>query len=165
MEIKYLSGQDIRHPYSKEEVNVILHCCNDMNVMGAGVARALFEMWPEVKSMYHFHFENDKKCKLGDIHYVKVENQVFVGNIIGQHCIREDEEGNPPVRYWAIEQAFENVVENILNKDSDVNVNIPYLMGCDLAGGKWEKIEELIHKHFIANEIPVYVYDLFRKRG
>ena len=165
MKITYLTGHDVREPINTGFINLILHCCNDANLMGSGVAKALFDKWPDVKVKYHYAFKNNVNDKLGDVHYVKVDASTYVGNIIGQHNIHVDESGNPPIRYWAMEKAFEKVVSSIRKRDEKVIVNIPYLMGCDLAGGKWERIEELINKHFVENDIEVYVYDLFRKRG
>jgi hypothetical protein len=37
-------------------------------------------------------------------------------------------------------------------------VHLPRI-GCGLAGGKWEKVEPLIEKTFLTQEIPVFVYD------
>lgn len=165
MKITYLSGNDVREPVEAGSVNLILHCCNDINLMGAGVARALFEQWPEVKSKYHYAFEHNKNNKLGDVHFAKVEANIYVGNIIGQHTISTNKDGGPPIRYWAIDKAFKSIVRSIEKRDEEVVVNIPYLMGCDLAGGRWEEIEYLINKNFTNNSILVYVYDLFRKRG
>ena len=73
MEINYLSGHDVREPYKKGEVNLILHCCNDQGAMGAGVAKALFDKWPEVRIKYMEAFNKEINNQLGDIHYVKVE--------------------------------------------------------------------------------------------
>jgi hypothetical protein len=165
MKITYLSGNDVREPVDQGQTNIILHCCNDINLMGSGVARALFQKWPDVKSKYHYAFEQNKNNKLGDVHYVKVEASIYVGNIIGQHTIDTNEDGGPPIRYWAIDKAFQKVVQSIHKRDEEVIVNLPYLMGCDLARGRWEEIEYLINKNFIESAIEVYVYDLLRKRG
>lgn len=169
MKIKYLTGNDVREPIEPDCKNLIVHCCNDLGLMGAGVAKALFDKWPNVRSEYLRYFEKGTKNKLGDTQSIKVESNTYVVNLIGQHGIHEDENGDPPVRYWAISKGFKTLSKKIIDyNDSskkNVVVNIPYLMGCDLAGGKWEEIEYLINEHFIGNNIEVHVHDLFGKRN
>ena len=45
---------DVRNPQisAENEVAIIPHCCNNLGVMGAGVALALKNKWPEVFEIY-----------------------------------------------------------------------------------------------------------------
>jgi hypothetical protein len=165
-EIKYLKGGDITDPVLGDyKWNLIVHCCNSLGVMGAGVARALFMKWPQVRTQYLDAFELDKKCKLGEFHRVHIKDSLNVINMIGQEGIYH-KDGIPPVRYEAFESTFHNLSQAFilpLNNHQGC-IHVPYLMGCDLAGGEWDKVEALLIKYFSENDIQVIVYDLFNKR-
>jgi hypothetical protein len=195
VDLEYINGGNLVSPQlSPNSVNIILHCCNDIPVMGAGVAKALYMKWPQVKEQYllwkeitdlGFHTEEEKEIDnhahrykyhfpdpytrrfgLGNVQLVAVEcdtDTALVANMIGQHGVGADDIGIPPVRYAAFERAFERLSE--MNEESEVGITIhvPYLMGCDLAGGVWNKVEALLVENFAANDIPVKVYDLFGK--
>ena len=51
-EIGFLYGNLLDFPYG---INTIAHCCNTMNVMGAGIAKSIAERYPQAK-------EADDEC-------------------------------------------------------------------------------------------------------
>lgn len=165
LEIRYLSGADVREPIG-EGRKVICHCCNSEGKMGAGVAKALLDKWPQVRSKYiHWHKTDDhlgQPFALGKTQMVFVANDIVVANIIGQHGLRVDEKGNPPVRYEALREGCKYVCGAC--KYYKATAHFPYLMGCDLAGGKWEEVEKILQEELINEGIEVIVYDLFNKR-
>lgn len=154
--MEILKGADVTNPIGDGN-KIVAHCCNDKKLMGRGVAKALFMKWPSVRSEYMDMESHD----LGEVGMVCVEPDVIVANMIGQHDIRPDEKGSPPVRYFALRNALETVKENA--EAWQASVHIPYLMGCDLAGGRWEVVEEIIEETFAKTGIDVYIYDLFNK--
>lgn len=79
-----------------------------------------------------------------------------MANLIGQHKINKDENGNAPIRYEAILEGLEKVRQFVIDKNA--TVHMPRI-GCGLAGGTWDKIEPLINKSLLENEIETYVYD------
>lgn len=48
---------------------------------------------------------------------------------------------------------------NIDNVEGVITVHIPRI-GCGLAGGSWDKVENIIKETLCKNNIQVYVYDL-----
>lgn len=77
--------------------------------------------------------------------------------MIGQHGIYKDSKGLPPIRYDAVRQCLKEVaLFTIAHKAS---VHMPRI-GCGLAGGKWELMEQIIKEELITKEIAVTVYDL-----
>lgn len=167
MEIKYLSGHDVREPVG-EGRKIICHCVNSLGRMGAGVAKALLDKWPPVRSKYiEWHKNNDYlnlgvKFELGNTQLVFVEKEVVVANIIGQLGLRTVD-GVPPVRYEALRSGCE-YIRGACNFYG-ATTHFPYLMGCDLAGGKWEEVEKILQEELADHDIEVTVYDLFNKRG
>lgn len=161
-EIKYIV-EDVRNPELDDgERGLICHCCNDLPAMGAGVARALFEKWSQVRSEYMKWGKHGYNFELGNIQGVRVEENIAVINMIGQHDIKP-QNGIPPIRYGAIRRCLKKVCK--IAKKYDASVHIPYLVGCDLAGGNWEEMEKIIEQELCENGIKVIAYDLFNKRN
>jgi len=151
--MKYIKG-DVREPEG-EGNKIIAHCCNDLGVMGAGVAKALFQKWPSVKSNYIKWAEDG--LILGSVQFVKVEPSIIVANMIGQHDIRVQDD-IPPVRYPAMATALEKVGEAAVKYKATVHV--PYLMGSALAGGNWEEVVKIIEYTICQRDITVIAYDI-----
>ena len=87
---------------------------------------------------------------------MQVEKELWIANVIGQHKIRKDEQGNPPIRYKAIQDGLTKVSQKA--KELNASVHMPRI-GCGLAGGTWDKIEPLITKELITHQIHTTVYD------
>jgi hypothetical protein len=165
MRIKYLSGHDVCEPICKGR-KIIGHCTNDLGIMSSGVAAALFKKWSDVRSKYiAWHKMNNdlgNKFELGKTQFVKVEDDIVVANIIGQHGVGR-QNGNVPVRYDALREGCAYIRKAC--KFFSASAHFPYLMGCDLAGGNWEEVEKIIQEELIDHDVEVTVYDLFNKRG
>jgi O-acetyl-ADP-ribose deacetylase (regulator of RNase III) len=136
----------------------ILQVCNDEGKYGAGFSGALAKRWPTVESSYRQWWRNRfGKLDLGDIQVVQVQSDTCVINMIGQHGVGKDEKGNAPIRYDALEKALNKAgVEISTNKGS---AHMPRI-GCGLAGGEWEKVEQLVTEQLLKRGINVTVYDL-----
>lgn len=130
---------------------ILIHCCNTINLMGAGIALAIRQKWPIV-------YEKYKKldCRLGEVQFIRVEEDLVVGNMIGQEGVGF-KNGVPPVRYDAVDSCLKKVYE--VAQKHGASVHLPYKMCSDRAGGKWEKIEELITKNLSEKDISVTIYD------
>jgi O-acetyl-ADP-ribose deacetylase (regulator of RNase III) len=163
-EYKLIKG-DVTKPIGEGD-KIIIHCCNNCvpGVMGAGVALAIRKKWPIVYDYYReWSLEksclfNSNKYVLGNVGFVKVEDNIAVGNMLGQDGIGFTfTNGIPPIRYDAIDRALFKVAE--VAKSDKASVHIPFLMGSALAGGDWSEIEKLIVKNLCANDIDVTIYD------
>lgn len=161
MPIKYIV-KDVREPIG-EGKKLICHCVNDIPAMGSGVAKALLDKWPIVRSAYmEWGKRPNTNFGLGKIQALKVEDDIAVVNMVGQHGIHS-QNGLPPIRYDAIRSACKKTC--IIAKRYKATVHIPYLLGCDLAGGNWEIVEKIFLEELCEHGIEVTAYDLFNKRG
>jgi len=152
--INYIKG-DATSPQS-EGNKIIVHVCNDIGGWGKGFVMAISAKWTAPEKQYRQWYRSKQNFVLGEVQLVKVEEDIWIANLIGQRNINRDEFGNPPVRYDAIENGLIKIAAFAkLNKAS---VHMPRI-GCGLAGGKWEQIEPLIVKTLSENEINVTVYD------
>lgn len=161
MSINYITG-DATEPEGFG-VKIIVHCCNDIGVWGAGFVKALSAKWEEPERQYKRWAKDGYKYKgqlnrleLGDVQYVEVahtkRHKLIIANLIGQH-----ETGGQAVRYDAIDKGLKNVAK--VASGSFASVHMPR-MGAGLAGGDWRVIEALINVNLIDEGVAVNVYDL-----
>ncbi|CAM1343718.1 macro domain-containing protein [Tenacibaculum amylolyticum] len=152
--IKYIKG-DATNPIG-EGNKIIVHVCNDIGGWGKGFVLAISKKWSEPEKEYKAWYKSRENFELGGVQFVKVESNLWIANLIGQHKIRKDEQGNPPIRYKAIEEGIQKVAKEA--SAIKASVHMPRI-GCGLAGGKWENIEPILEKHLTKNEIETIVYD------
>src|SRR4051812_13788642 len=81
---------------------IIVHICDDEGGWGKGFVLAISNRWPEPEAEYREWFKSGKDFTLGAVQYVRVAPDTWVANIIGQHGMNKDKQGNPPIRYEAV---------------------------------------------------------------
>ena len=153
--IHYLKA-DATVPQAEGNI-VIAHICNDIGAWGKGFVLALSKRWKYPEKQYKQWYKQGEGFALGAVQFVKVENDIWVANMIGQHHIYKDENGNPPIRYEAVKKALQQVANFAL--ENNAKVQMPRI-GCGLAGGTWDKIEAIINETLLEKNIEVFVCDL-----
>jgi O-acetyl-ADP-ribose deacetylase (regulator of RNase III) len=153
-EITYLKG-DATSPTTQGN-KIIVHICNDIGGWGKGFVMAISKKWKEPEQAYREWFSKKENFDLGEVQFVKVEDDLWIANLIGQHKINKDENNDPPIRYAAIEKGLNKVSEfaHALN----ASIHMPRI-GCGLAGGTWDKMEQIIEKTLLEKKGSVIVYD------
>ncbi|MGY2116667.1 hypothetical protein ACW9HR_22405 [Nocardia gipuzkoensis] len=132
---------------------------NDRGAWGRGFVLAVSRRWPEPERVYlawHRGRESNDFA-LGAVQLVRVEPDLYVANMIGQHGIATSRSSPPPIRYDATAHGLATLAEHAAA--SGASVHLPRI-GCGLVGGSWEQIEPLIHTELCRRGIPVTVYDL-----
>lgn len=147
--IKYVKG-DATKPQADGN-KIICHICNNIGAWGAGFVIALSNKWSAPESYYRYH--QDKT--LGTMSLVQVEDDIWVANMIGQHEIGHDAKGNPPIRYGAVKVALHAVNQEA--EKMGATLHMPRI-GCGLAGGKWEMIENIINE-VVTVDVTVYDFE------
>lgn len=155
MEIKYVTG-DATAPEGNGK-KVITHICNDIGGWGKGFVLALSRRWKTPEEAYRQWYRSGESFCLGEVQFVRVEEQVCVANMIGQHGICKDRDGVPPIRYDALRACLRKVAAYAL--DTQAGVHMPRI-GAGLAGGDWRLIEKLIREELADQGVAVTVYDL-----
>jgi O-acetyl-ADP-ribose deacetylase (regulator of RNase III) len=117
---------------------------------------AISNRWREPEQQYREWYKSKENFTLGEAQFVKVSDDIWVANIIGQRDLKSDADGNPPIRYDAVAEGLKKVGE--FAGQNQASVHMPRI-GCGLAGGTWNQIEPLIKTHLSDNDIPVTVYD------
>lgn len=153
-EIRYTKG-DATMPEGKGN-KIIVHICNDIGGWGKGFVLAISKRWKKPEEEYKAWFKSQKYFLLGEVQFVQVETDIWVANMIGQHKIYKDEQGNPPIRYDAVKEGLGKV--GAFAKEINASIFMPRI-GCGLAGGSWDKIEPLIIEEISNQGIDVTVFD------
>ncbi|MDD4242877.1 MAG: macro domain-containing protein [Bacilli bacterium] len=145
------------------EEHVIVHQVNCQNAMGAGVARALYTKWPQVKIKYHkqFHIYKPEEL-LGRIDFINDYDKIICNAFTQFDCGPGDK---LYTNYNAIIKAFTTLKHyihiftvNTLSK----KIAIPYLYGCGLGGGDWKIVHSIIDGIF-HDDVVAYSLDAIGK--
>lgn len=137
---------------------IIAHVCNDIGAWGKGFVLAVTRRWPEPEQDYRQWYRDraSNDFGLGAVRLVRVQPELRVANMIGQHGIHTTATG-PPIRYEALAQCLESLAGHAARLEA--SVHMPRI-GCGLAGGRWDRIEPLIMTALCRHDIAVTVYDL-----
>ena len=157
MEIKYIKGDATEPIIIGDKYSVICHCCNALGAWGKGFVVPLGQKYPIAREKYlKFIKMTKEENRLGSVSFAKVTDNIIVANIIGQYNIYP-KEGKIPLDYEALEKGFRSVIEMFQTNNIPFTVHMPKI-GCGLAGGDWNRVEEIIKNTFISSNIEVYVY-------
>lgn len=147
--IHYLTG-DATVPQGNG-LKVIAHIVNNAGAWGAGFVLALNKRWLQPKAVYQ---KDIRECRLvlGKTQFVEVEQDIIVANMCAQ--LFQVGPTQIPLQYDMLKKCLKTV--NKFCKEKAATVHGPRF-GSGLAGGSWDKVEDLIKKHI---EVDVFIYDL-----
>jgi O-acetyl-ADP-ribose deacetylase (regulator of RNase III) len=171
--IKYVEGDATEIPEVK---TLLVHCVNDVGGWGAGFVLALSKKFPKLETAYRLwasgkdHKEISDETGLltystgplylGEVQFVKVDDNLVVANLCGQKNTRYVEE-LPPVRYGSLHEGLIHC-RRIMKKSNITRISMPRICS-GLAGGNWNKVEGIIKEVFTKDPLPkwdITVYDL-----
>ena len=130
---------------------VLIHGCNCMNNMGAGLARRIKELWPEAAAVDQATKSHDIN-KLGTISGVTIDSDLSVINLHTQYGYGGNKVN---VDYDAMQKCFDTIVQNSM---VDYIHMIPKYIGCGLAGGDINIVTPMIEETF--KNQAYYLFDI-----
>ncbi len=119
---------------------LIVHQVNNRGVMRSGIAKDIREAYPKAYELYmKRHLRNllDMGTVFG---HWEIQNKFFVANLIGQDGYGRD--GKQYTSYEALQKGFIELDKFAHN--NNLQVYIPFKMGCGLGGGDWTIVSHLI---------------------
>lgn len=126
----------------------IAHQVNCRGVMGAGLALQIKNKYPEVYDTYKtFCNTYTVKPPLGKSLCVWTKDNHCIINVFGQLGYgRGQQQTDYEALYSGFAMAAEEIRNTFLNGNPcyQIPIVIPYGIGCGLAGGDWEKVEEIL---------------------
>lgn len=136
----------------KTDYNILCHQVNPFGIMGAGIAYQIKSMYPAVFEQY----KNLCRCNmdpgelLGVVQLVKVKNTQYIANIFSQNGLGRFKN---LTNYTELELALSKIKG--IAKERNLSVALPRKMGCDLAGGNWDLVYDIIERVF--DDYPVTI--------
>jgi len=132
--------------------DVIVHGCNCFCTMGAGIARAIQEEFPEAYAADLITIKGDRN-KLGDFSFATVkrnEHEITIVNGYTQFHFHGD---SVLVNYDAVQSLFKKVRRQFAGK----RIGYPKI-GAGLAGGNWQRIASIIDQELAGEDHTLVIY-------
>ena len=163
MSINYLNG-DVTEPIKTPAI--IVHVCNDQGAWGKGFVLAISAKWKRPEAAYRDWYKQEFKVQgvvyddmpfeLGNIQLVSTGDNIWIANMIAQHDFyrKGDHKGKVYLQYDALKTSLDKV-NSFAKGIQGVSIHMPRI-GCGLAGGTWDKVQEVIEECKLSE---TYVYD------
>lgn len=151
--INYIRG-DATNPIGNDK-KLIVHICNDIGGWGKGFVLVVSKKWKKPEQKYREWFKSQQNFEFGEVQFVELDSDLSIANMIGQHKIKKTD-GQIPIRNKAVEKCLSKIA--YFSEQNGYSVHMPRI-GCGLAGGDWNRIEQIIRKELIDRNIRVNVYD------
>ena len=133
--------------------DVIVHGCNCFCTMGAGLAKSIKEVFPEVYAADCKTPTGDKK-KLGRISAVKIMRSEMEMTVINAYTQYHWSSDTIQVDYQAMRSVFHLIKKNFSGK----RIAYPKI-GAGLAGGDWDIIAKIIDEALVGEDHCLVVYE------
>jgi O-acetyl-ADP-ribose deacetylase (regulator of RNase III) len=138
--------------------------------MGAGIALQIAKKYPEAKKADE-NFSYPPSGRLGKCSVAKTYDGKMIVNLYAQKYPGKVKYGNVEKEQNERYQAFEKGLKSVLaslptlkEKGFPIKIGLPYLIGCDLAGGDWQIVYGIIEKLSSQYNQDIYVYKLEKKK-
>lgn len=122
---------------------VIMHQVNCQNVMGSGVAKALYTKYPQVKSEFHKLAEiyDTPQKRYGMFQPIAITNELVICNSYSQMNYGFDKN----VRYTNETLLINNLRRlDEYAKERQLPAYVPEYIGCGLGNGDWDTVKDYI---------------------
>ena len=149
------------------ENGILCHQVNCQGVMGAGLALQIMKKYPKVFVDYEHQCDlitktNGRKALLGSMHATVVNPDLAIANCFGQFNYSTSHYDIVTYTdYPALENALLQVI--VMSRVTGAEIYVPYKMGCGLARGDWEIIQDLLFK--LEDEQDIEFNIVRRERG
>lgn len=141
--------------FKQKDINLIIHCCNCFNTMGAGIARFIKDKFPEASEADQATKSGDKG-KLGTVSFAK-SGDMYIANLYAQYLMGSDKR---QIDYEAMYKALCVVRDKVAKSGNKYVIGTPYLMGCDRAKGSWRIVSAMLEDVFGGEEFKVVICKL-----
>lgn len=157
-QITYIKG-DATQPQGAGK-KLIAHIVNDYGAWSAGFVVALDQRWDRPRDFYEDDFHQGL-VKLGVISPVEVEPDITVVNMCAQRSLTVVRDGEIPLSYGNLLVCLDSLATLALQENA--SVHMPRI-GCGIAGGNWDSVEDLIKQTLVLRDVPTFVYDYEPKK-
>ena len=157
MSVKIIPGSIIN-----SEAKYIAHQCNCLTTYGAGTAKAIFDSFPysDIYKTREKCFDWEKSRDKPGIIIIKGngQDQRFVINMLAQVFPGKPKYNEGVDSSESRLKYFRKCLIEILKIKDLESISFPYGIGCNLAGGDWEKYFKMIDgfSNYVNGEVTMY---------
>jgi len=137
----------------ESDCDVIIHCCNCFNTMGAGIAKLIKDRWPEAYDIDSKTPRRDRN-KLGYFSSCLTSDNFTVINLYAQFDYGRPEDGRR-LNYDALRVGLQRFLWQLDKQGARPKIGTYYL-GCSNAGGDIKEVLKILQTLF--TEHPLYIY-------
>ncbi len=134
------------------QFDVIVHGCNCFCTMGAGIARAIQEEFPEAYAADLITIKGDRN-KLGDFSFATVKRDDKEITIVNGYTQFHFQGDSVLVDYDAVHNLFKKIKQQFSGK----RIGYPKI-GAGLADGDWERISRIIDEELAGEDHTLVLY-------
>jgi O-acetyl-ADP-ribose deacetylase (regulator of RNase III) len=138
------------------DADIIAHQTNCLGIMGGGVALTVRKKYPEVFEEYVTlckEYEKKPEQLLGYTQFVPTNDGRLIANCFGQCGVSGE---RVLTNYQALKLSLSQVRSKA--EHDGLSVAIPYNIGCGLAGGDWNTVEQFIKELFEESNVQCTLY-------
>ena len=162
MSIEHIQGDLLDFPAG---INVVAHCSNCFNTMGAGIAKSIKERYPAA-------FEADKEAYLkhdayvGGFSYADVGNGKKIINIYGQYRYSGNDKRHLDYDgFFVAMEKVKELLEIAYHEGRHYVLGVPHKIGCARAGGDWNIVYSMLETLFKNSPVKLVIVELPKKEG
>lgn len=136
---------------------IILNICNDGGKWNSDFQKKISSLWSEPEHRYKEWFESNAKFHLGEVKFTKVEEDIWIANLIGQNLNSQNEDEHSQFYYEIISSGLKKISQFANEYDASVHISKNSYSFIDK---NWENLKILVQEELTEKEIPVTVYNL-----
>lgn len=159
MSVENIKGNLLDFPNGINLICHIANCQNTMTTGASGIARQIADRYPKAAEADNEAFKAGE-ARLGLISYAEVEPGKKVVNLYGQEFYGTDKRYLDYEAFYVCLEALKNLLENAHKEGRVYTLGLPYLMGCNRAGGNWAVCETIVQSLFAGSPIKCYIVEL-----
>lgn len=135
------------------EVEFLMHCCNCQNAFGSGIAKEIRERIPSAYEADTVHHRRANGSILGSVSTDGSVLNLYGQDYFGRKSSLMNDNFSRQLSYVALVEAMLEASKYVPKGST---IAVPYLMGCDRAGGDWSTVLNLMEEIFIGHKVIVY---------
>ena len=140
------------------DIDFITHSCNTHNVMGAGIARAIKNRYPNAYSAdCHAMMNNDNQLGWYSFAVTDATQNKGIYNMYTQDKIGGNRAVNYEAFYVALKKVADHIEWQMKHEEEEKTLGLPWGISCGLAGGNWGIIFSIINDILIDRNFKTYI--------
>jgi len=138
------------------DCDVIIHQSNCQMGFGSGIAGQIRQIYPEAYEAFKAD-TREPTMKLG-FYSDAISNGKHIFNMYSQYNYGRDT-SVVYTNYDAITHGLNQILPVVKSLYPEAKIGLPYLIGCGLANGDWNKVRLIIEKASKTHEVDLYLYE------